>query len=118
MRFITAYARIADDGTDNLDDLEITGPHFYSCAATMKEAEDLAREVTNMKTKDVIIARVFELDEGEKLPDAMHRIQKHWFIKLSGQTKETSRILKRDYDKALCPFREVDLERTLTLYLE
>jgi hypothetical protein len=107
--FVVIYGVI----TEKDDAIAVNGPFYYNTSPSFDAAENLAREVANMPTKDVIIVKVFKMEEGENLSTVMVRARDKWLNKFQIQIKKSEHIMKRDHDKALCPFQEVDFDKVL-----
>ena len=93
--------------------IDVRGPFFYGHDPDQQKAEQLAKEITNARTKDVIIPRVMEKSSSERLPNVMAKAKEHWFPKFKDRTLSTVRVMKRDQDSILCPFREVSIKPIL-----
>jgi hypothetical protein len=109
---IVVYATIAEKN----DTLSINGPFYYNMHEDLNQAEVLAKEIANIPTKDIVIVKVFEMSHNETLADIMTRARDRWLHKFQIQIKKSEQIFKRDHDKALCPFQDVDFDRLLKNY--
>ena len=93
--------------------IDIRGPYFYGHDPDQKRAEQLAKEATNIRTKDVIVPRVMRRESGEFLPKLMAKAKDHWFPKFKDRTLSTVRVMKRDQESVLCPFKPTTIQPIL-----
>ncbi|MBD3407290.1 MAG: hypothetical protein GF411_14325 [Candidatus Lokiarchaeota archaeon] len=107
---IVLYTSISEKNNQ----LEIKGPYFYGCHEDKRHAEKLAREITNNKTKDVIMTRIFQ---DHTVPNVMFRAKDTWFPKFKERTIETSKIINRDQNLSLCPFKDINLDKLVNNYI-
>jgi len=105
-------------GDDDDGELFIDGPFFHKCHSDFSEAEILARELASAKTKNQIIPWVFEMKEGETIPQAMQRVRDGWFNKFKKRTMETYKTIQKDQTTSSCPFVDVSIDRFLVNYLK
>ena len=110
---IVIYSIIVEDGNN----IDITGPYFYGAHHNQQHAEALAKEVTNSRSKDVIISRIMARQGSETVPDIMMRARDTWFPKFRERTMNTVHVINRDVDAALCPFQEIKLREVVAAVL-
>lgn len=105
--YVICYGIIS--GLDD-DDLDINGPYYYCIANNEPEAEIQAMDLSDTKTKDAIIPRIFKIEDGEFLSNVMIKARDSWFVRWKKRTLDTSHIMKRDLDNNLCPFEDIEIK--------
>lgn len=111
MSYMVIYGVISDKHR-----LKIDGPYFHCSSDDKESAENDARELANSKTKDVIIPWVIEFDGN--IPNAMEKAANTWFSRFRNRTLENAKMLNRYQEKALCPFRDVDITDLARSYIK
>jgi len=111
--FLVCYSVISE----LQEELSIDGPFFHCVAESESDSEIHAKNLTNTKTKDAIIPRVFRMEDGELIGSIMRKARDHWFKKWKDRTLDTSKTMKRDFDNALCPFDEVNLDKIVKEFI-
>ena len=109
---IVIYGVISDD---DRNDIAVDGPFYYGCAPEEEEAAQLARELANNPTKDVVIPRVMPAKESETIPDLMVRAQESWFKRFKDRAVAASHTIQRELETTLCPFQNASLDKILKL---
>jgi hypothetical protein len=98
-------------GEGDNGEIFIDGPYFHDCCENESDAEIQAKELAASKTKNQIMPWVFEINQGERIPDVMVRVRDGWFSRFKDRTMETHRTITRDHETSTCPFANVDVEK-------
>jgi len=109
--YVVVYVTIAEVDKN----IEVNGPFYYGCHSDIDGAEELAREVTNSKTKDVIISHIISQAPKNRLSDTMTKARKTWYPRFVERTQSVAAIIHRDINAALCPFRDLPLDDVMHL---
>jgi hypothetical protein len=113
--FIIIYGVLGDDDDGSLS---IDGPFFYRSEPDFNEAEILARELASTKSKNQYIPWVFELKEGETIPEALMGVRDGWFQKFKQRTMETYNTIQKDQVNSTCPFNDISIKSFLAYNLK
>lgn len=107
--FIVAYCVITED----CDQLKVDGPKFHEHCNTEDEAKILAKKLANSSTKDVILPKIYMMNDGETIKDAMVLVRDQWYSKISQRIKETYETVTRDQNNVVIPFQDIDINKAI-----